>query len=304
MKHRQTPSSGQAWHGSGRLLSILVLCALLLTGCAQSDKSAKEQVDETVQFSLTPVTLKPTRQYHPGKIVWHDLLTRDSLAAREFYGKLFGWTFEQHDRYVMILNDTTPIGGILEVPDVAPVWLASMSVDDVDKAAAYTQAHGGKVLTGPLDMKQRGRGVLINDPYGATLVLLHAEGGDPDDVEPPFNSWLWNELWSTNPEGSLAFYEALGSYDATLKEESYQILINQDRWRAGLRTVEKNDKWVPIVRVEDLEAVTAKVTELGGTVWIAPGKIEGDEDTALISDPAGALLMIQRWSSQPATAGQ
>jgi hypothetical protein len=38
--------------------------------------------------------------FHPGKFVWHDLVTRDPAAARRFYSALLGWEF----------NDTTRNG--------------------------------------------------------------------------------------------------------------------------------------------------------------------------------------------------
>ncbi len=32
-------------------------------------------------------------QVTPGRVVWHDLVTRDVDASKAFYGALFGWTW-------------------------------------------------------------------------------------------------------------------------------------------------------------------------------------------------------------------
>src|ERR1700749_2567122 len=48
---------------------------------------------ETVQFELPPLNQPPTKEHHPGKIIWADLVTTDLEADKRFYGALFGWTF-------------------------------------------------------------------------------------------------------------------------------------------------------------------------------------------------------------------
>ena len=275
----------------------LLLCTTLLTACAGSGTST----DESSKLSYCPVTESPTNTYYPGKIVWHDLLTNDSAAAQKFYGALFGWTFLPQGAYTIVLNEGRPIAGILEYETTEPVWLGSMSVPDVDKALEEALAKGSTVLKGPIDIKNRGRGVLIKDPQGAHIVLLHAAGGDPVDTEPPIGGWLWNELWTRVPEQAAAFYKGLGQYDGSIQGDEYNILTSKEKWRCGLRTVEKEDRWVPIIRVSDPEATVKKAEELQATVWVRPGESPGDEDAALLSDPTGALFMIQRWNSQPAT---
>ncbi len=278
-------------------LFALLFCTALLAACAGSDKS----VNESSQLSLCPVTESATHVYYPGKIVWHDLLTRNSATSQKFYGALFGWTFEQQGPYTIVSNNGHPIAGILEHKTAEPVWLGSMSVPDVDKALDLALAKGSTVLTGPIDIKNRGRGVLIKDPQGAHIVLLHATDGDPVDAEPAVGGWLWNELWTKVPEQAAEFYKGLGQYDGSIQGDGYKILSNGEKWRCGLRTVEKEDRWVPIIRVTDPEATVNKAEKLGATVWVRPGESPGDEDAALLSDPSGALFMIQRWSTQPET---
>ncbi len=284
-----------------RTLPALLLCAVLLTACAGPDKSA----NDASQLSLCPITESPTNISYPGKIVWHDMLTNNSAAAQKFYGELFGWTFQQQGTYAVALLDGRPIAGILEHETTESVWLISMSVPDVDKALEQALAKGSTVVTGPIDITNRGWGVLIKDPQGAHIVLLHATDGDPVDAEAPMGGWLWNELWTKEPEQSADFYSELGQYDGFIQGENYKILTRGEKWRCGLRTVEKEDRWVPIIRVSDLQATVNKAEKLGATVWVRPDEAPGDEEAALLSDTSGALFMIQRWTTvQPTTTGE
>ncbi len=283
-------------------IGLFALGALLLTGCASMEPSHHSSKTQP----LSAITDAPTNVYHPGQFVWFDLLTADVAAAKVFYGELFGWSFEQEGRYATIFNNGHRIAGMLEVEPktgeyAEPLWLGSLSVVDVDKAAGKVKEQGGKVLKGPDDMQNRGRGVLVSDPQGAQLVLLRATGGDPPDDEPEMGDWVWNEIWSNQPQETSRFYQALGGYEVIKIGEDYEILLNDGSWHAGIRPVVDDryrTRWVPAVRVIEPEAMLDKVEALGGVVWLRPDESPSNGDTALISDNDGALLMIQRWSSE------
>ena len=274
-----------------------VLLLFVLTGCAATNKPPR--------LELTPVTDTPTGIHHQGKFVWNDLLTDNVAAAKDFYGKLFGWTFEQSDRYIVVKNEGQSIGGMLQVGDndnitVEARWICSLSVADVDKAAALVAEEGGVVHEGPLDMLNRGRGALVSDLHGAELALVYATDGDPEDKEPAIGSWLWHELWSHDTEASLAFYQKLAGYDYAGEKTDYLILLKDEQWRAGIRQVSTTEfglRWVPVVRVTNTEDTAERIKELGGEVLVGPRPTPSGGSVALLSDPSKALLIIQRWSA-------
>jgi predicted enzyme related to lactoylglutathione lyase len=287
---------------------LLLSAGLLLHGCS----GIPESDSNTTARVLTAITETPTHSHHPGKFIWHDLLTPDVAASRDFYEKLLGWTFLQKGDYVEIYNNGHKIGGIARV---APgngkqpppsSWLASMSVADVDAAVAKVRAQRGKVINGPMDMPMRGRGALISDPHGAHLVLLHAKGGDPEDREPTMGDWLWNEIWTNVPEETIAFYRNIGNYSDVRKGQDYAILVNEGKWRAGVRFSDGDIsiRWVPAIRVPDPGAMLPMVETLGGIVWVRPGDIPGNPGTALISDNTGALLILQQWNISSGKGGR
>ncbi|RLB68240.1 MAG: hypothetical protein DRH04_06980 [Deltaproteobacteria bacterium] len=279
-----------------RFIAIFLLL-LLLAGCATFSSSPRPG------DLLQPVTTEATGIWHSGRIVWLDLITPDAAAAKKFYGGLFGWTFKTQDDYVVISNGKRRIGGIIEIkPEekslVEAQWLASMSVADIDAAAVWVEKQGGKILNGPVTMKQRGRGALISDPEGARLVILKARDGDPPERQPGIGDWLWLEDWTADLDQTVEFYRKLGGYKKTIAGNDYVILVNEGKWRAGIRKVQEkvfSGIWVPAVRVEDAGRLIARVTALGGRVLLAPGQSPDNPDTALITDSSGALLILQPW---------
>jgi len=291
-----------------RLVGTLIAISLFLGGCANSG-SLSERGAEVAQ---TPVTENPSGKTFPGKFVWHDLLTPDPLAAGKFYEELFGWQIDYEGQYAVVRNGGKLIAGILQVDPKdgsarEGVWMPSVSVADVDAAITLVEANGGTVLKGPVDMDKRGRTALISDPERADIVLLNATGGDPLDTEPEIGDWLWDEIWTNDPDTTEEFYSAVLGYDEMVSGDDYDVFMHKGKWRAGIRYVRDDFKhrlWVPVVRVVDPEETARRVKELGGVVWIAPGEAPANDDTALIADTTGALLLIQRWPSQASEEGQ
>ena len=68
----------------------------------------------------------------PGALTWNELATSDVQRAKEFYGGLFGWRFEDMEgggmQYTMIHNGDRPNGGIRPQSEmeagIPPNWLA------------------------------------------------------------------------------------------------------------------------------------------------------------------------------------
>jgi len=77
-----------------------------------------------------------------------ELGVRDVGRAREFYGKLLGWTFEGTDLGAHV--GTTGIPGGIHVEDGASVQIF-FSVPDLDEAAARVVELGGEVDEGSSD---------------------------------------------------------------------------------------------------------------------------------------------------------
>jgi predicted enzyme related to lactoylglutathione lyase len=275
---------------------LLVMASFVFSACSSA--------------RLTPITRAANGVHQPGMVVWHDLLTRDVESAKRFYGRLFGWAFEQNERYTIVLNEGVAIAGMVDTTAKKRLerawWLAYLSVAEVDDNAEWVKENGGTVIKGPAEMVNRGRYVVIKDPQGAPLVLLRSASGDPVPAVPAMNGWLWNELWTSDTEAALEFYQLLGSYAADLvtaaeNPNPYWVLVADQRWQAGITTVPFENippQWVPVVRVADPMAIADQVVPLGGRVLIRPDHPLGNGHLALIEDPSGAILMVESWAPE------
>jgi len=239
-------------------------------------------------------------QHYPGKVVWHDLLTSDLDSARGFYSSLFGWSFDKGDRYTVFSLDGQEIGGIVEVDQKGDEqhvarWILSLSVSDVDEAVALLVQKGGTVHEGPGEMKKRGRAAFISDPQGAQLVIIHSRYGDPQNQPIKVNNWLWNELWTNEPEVAVDLYKELGAFSSVESLDDYWILKSGDRWRMGVRSIFEESlekRWVPVVRVDNVLEASRRATRLGGQIVV---QADSEDAVVVLADPTGALFMLQEW---------
>ena len=120
-----------------------------------------------------------------GAFSWSELLTTDPERAADFYGKLFGWTFDSMDMgtgpYRVIKAAGTSIGGIMAVPPdspgMTPAWGPYVTVKDVDATVKDCVALGGKVMVPPMDIPSVGRMAVVQDPQGACINVITYSGG-------------------------------------------------------------------------------------------------------------------------------
>ena len=121
-----------------------------------------------------------------GSVAWSELMTRDLDAARDYYGKVCGWSFETmkmdngqdyivascHGRQTAGLMDMTGDDAFADLP---PHWFTYLGVDDVDEATRQTRDAGGRVIRDPFDVAGVGRIAIVADPTGAAFGLITEE---------------------------------------------------------------------------------------------------------------------------------
>jgi uncharacterized protein len=127
----------------------------------------------------------------PGAWTWNNLMTRDIERAKDFYGKVFGWTATQPEgapEFIwnwQIDGQRYPegLGGMSEITDDLPAempahWQVYFVVENVDDAVAMTERRGGKLAYGPIDIPVARMAVLV-DPQGAPVSILEARYPEP-----------------------------------------------------------------------------------------------------------------------------
>jgi predicted enzyme related to lactoylglutathione lyase len=115
----------------------------------------------------------------PGSFIWHELMTRDTARAKDFYSKLFGWKMQDDEMmpgfiYTMISNKGDMLGGMMAITpeqgDTPPHWMIYISVRDVDAAAQQCESMGGEIIVPAHDIPV-GRWALLQDPTGAKFAI-------------------------------------------------------------------------------------------------------------------------------------
>jgi len=258
---------------------------------------------------VPPINTVPTSESHPGKFVWHDLMSDDIPAVKKFYSELFGWTYinlSDENDYTVILHDGKPIAGIFGLKNVKEShrysqWISYISVIDINQAVSYTKENGGSIYREPFELTNRGKVSFIFDPQQAVLAFVKSSSGDPTDGDPVYNEWLWTELWTKDIDNSTKFYSELFGYNekkfSTKAENNYYVFEREGKPRAGLVKIPfENVKphWMPYIAVKNPSEIVKKVEQLGGTVYLGTEGISGN-NAAIIADPSGAVFTVQKW---------
>ena len=120
----------------------------------------------------------------PGQFCWVDLAATDADQAKDFYGRLFGWTHREQPangghftRLQLAGRDVASLYQLKRAHlehGVPSHWTPYVRVDDVDATVQRVVRLGGKVIIQPFPVEGVARVALILDPGGAHLGLWQA----------------------------------------------------------------------------------------------------------------------------------
>ena len=247
--------------------------------------------------------------YIQGTPNWVDLQTTDPVAAKAFYGPLFGWTFDDQPIpdspavYSMAMKDDGVVGAITgQPPDLAAqnvpaMWNTYLAVDDVDAAAARVDASGGKILMPPFEVMDAGRMAFVMDPTGAPVAMWQAGRTIGSTLVNEPGTVVWNDLRTDDPAAAAAFYSAVFGLNAEPQVWSgtaYVSLKTGDDPVGGIsqRAADSDSSaWHVYFAVEDTLAVAEHARALGATIVVEPTD-SPIGPTATIADPQGAVFSI------------
>ena len=119
---------------------------------------------------------------------WIECLSHDTARASTFYRDLFGWTAETMPMpgmdYTVFANAGAPVAGMMaitsEMGEMPSVWLAYVTVDDVDATVARSAELGGNVFLPAQDVPTVGRMAGLISPQGVMfhVIRYEARAGD------------------------------------------------------------------------------------------------------------------------------
>lgn len=115
----------------------------------------------------------------PQRVSWNELATADPVAARQFYGDLFGWTSDEfmpmgeHGEYRFFAHQGTTIGAVSGCVEGAPAgWRYYVRVPSISKAIESVKANQGTIAMGPHEVPGGDNIIIGHDPQGAEFALV------------------------------------------------------------------------------------------------------------------------------------
>jgi hypothetical protein len=202
----------------------------------------------------------------------------------------------------MLQRDGRNVAGLgpTQTDDQPAMWTTYVSTADAEGVAAKVREAGGEVVLEPFDVLGAGRMAVLADPAGASISVWQPQTHHGADVVNEPGSLCWNELATRDIDEAKAFYRTVFGWEGDTNaygDTSYT------EWKLGGRTIggmiAMNDEWPAEVppqwmvyfAVEDVDAATRRVEELGGKVAVAPNDTPAGR-FAVVNDPHGAVFSI------------
>ncbi|HZQ34059.1 MAG TPA: VOC family protein [Mycobacterium sp.] len=242
-----------------------------------------------------------------GAPAWIDLATSDLDRAKEFYGTIFGWTFEtageQYGGYVNAFKGGSPVGGLMatnpewNAPDA---WTTYFHTDDIQSTAKAGASAGGTSCVGPMEVPQKGWMAMGTDAAGAVYGLWQPTGHRGFEVIGEQGAPAWHQLTTRDFPKAVDFYRTVFGWETRVESDTdefrYTNAVFNGEPLLGVMDGsaflgETPSHWSIFFGVDDVDKTLRVVTELGG------GIVRGAEDTpygrlAAASDPTGAAFNL------------
>lgn len=247
-----------------------------------------------------------------GAFCWIELGTTDQNAAKNFYGKLFGWGVNDmpmgpNDFYSMFtLEGRYAAAGYTLRADqraqgVPAHWMIYVAVESADAAAARAAQLGGKVLAPAFDVYDAGRMAVMQDPGGAVFCVWQAKKNAGTGINGVEGTLCWADLSTPDQEAAGKFYSALFGWEILKEDEepshNYHHIKNGEEFIGGIPPAAHRDPnipphWLAYFLVNNCDASAAKAKQLGATIHLPPMNIEDLGRFAVLADPQGAAFAI------------
>ena len=239
--------------------------------------------------------------YEPGTFSWADLATSDAEAAKEFYGEILGWQFQDMPAgddgqiYSMGFIDDLPVGAV-NGSDQPPHWNSYVTVESVDETAKKASELGGIVFAEPFDVLDAGRMTVVQDPQGAIVCVWEPKEHIGAAIVNAHGALSWNDLMTSDVDAACEFYAGLFGWSYGEMEGGYRVIKVGDRSNGGIMKLTEQMEGVPphwnvYFGCEDLDERTARAQGMGAQIVVPPADM-GEMRFCVISDPQGATFSL------------
>lgn len=243
-----------------------------------------------------------------GAPCWIDLLTSDPERAKEFYGRLFGWTAqaagEEYGGYITFSMEGSAVAGGMKngadsgAPDCWTIYLAA---DDAQATVEAATAHGGQVLVPAMQVHDQGTMAVISDVGQAVIGIWQPDKHRGFESAGVVATPNWFELHTSEYDAAVRFYRDVFGWETHVASDTddfrYTTLGEGDTAMAGIMDARAllpagvPGQWSIYFGVADADAALATVRELGGSV-VRPAEDSPFGRLAEAADTTGAHFKI------------
>lgn len=255
-----------------------------------------------------------------GQFCWAELVAHDMRSAMEFYCDVLNWSSRDLNEscddsmpHVQFDHADQPVAGLIQMieplrtAELPSVWNTYVCVNDLPLTLKKAVQLGGTITCPMTSAGEHGLVAFIKDPTGGVIGLWQRGSHGGASVRGELNSVCWNELASRDAVAARDFYGQLFDWsfeDNPVAPAPYFIVRSTDGQQIGgimQMTEEWGDMpshWTIYFHVDAVDAVTARVQQLNGSMVVAPfdtpvGRI------AVLADNQGAAFSVIRLEQIP-----
>lgn len=247
--------------------------------------------------------------YASGEPCWADLQTPDVDAAKDFYGRLFGWTYQDfptpdgrsyaqafvRGQLVATIAPQNPLQ--LEAGTAAEwnVYFAAADAADLLQEAGHA---GGTAQFGPEKVGDTGVLGFLAPPGGGTTGIWQAGTHFGRRLFNEPGALAWAELFTPEPQAAIGFFQQLFGHEVTEYPQddggSYSTLLIDGSEVAGIVPADEGEEadWQIYFGAADIAAAAAAALAAGGEVLVEPDDRPTVGSLATIEDPQGGVLNL------------
>lgn len=248
-----------------------------------------------------------------GQCLWHTLFTQDIEKSKAFYTELFNWSLDTMEidgepPYQMFVADGRPMAGVTVAPDsqVPSMWLAYVSVPDLNDAVSHLTSAGGKILF-EKQMPTIGRWVIAQDSQGAIFAPFEPvseEGAWDPSQQRPLGYFCWHELMCQDHEKAIVEYQGLFNWQKDIVMDmgpmgTYQMykMQGQEMPMGGMMNITPDMNmpqscWVEYVHVSNVDETVQRAQNLGGQVAFPAMDVGGNGRIGGLLDNQGTMIAV------------
>ncbi len=238
-----------------------------------------------------------------GTPCWVDIAVPDVTAATAFYGEVLGWAFvdsgEQFGHHHIAQVRGLAVAAVgPAVPGGRPsAWTVYLASDDADATAELVAAHGGTLLSGPMDIAGNGRTAVALDPTGAAFGIWQAAGLSGFAIANEPGGVTWTDARVGDLAAAREFYAAVfgHTFEAVAGADDYVTFHVDGRAVGGLTSVPEDvaPHWLTYFSVADVDAAAATAARSGAAV-LMPAEDSDFGRMSILTDPFGAILALHQ----------